>query len=103
MRNTEVIMNEFPLFSFLLLKIDLFLCVICLLVCLLLYYFVIRLIRMLLGWIVIQWLFLFSLIEDCWFLLLGQSLRIDLLSLAICFVDVYGAFCFICLFGDWMK
>ena len=49
MRNTEVIMNDFPLFSFPLLKIVLFLCVICLLVCLLLYYFVIRLIRILLG------------------------------------------------------
>jgi hypothetical protein len=37
---------------------------------------------------------LFSLVEDYWFLLLGQKLRIDFLSLSVSFVDVDGFFCF---------
>jgi len=57
-------MMVFPLFSFPLLKIVLFLCVICLLEGLLLYHFVMSLIRFLLGSTAIRWLFLFSVIED---------------------------------------
>jgi len=33
----------------------------------------------------------------------GSKFENRFLITSICFVDVYGAFCFLCLFGDWMK
>ena len=55
MRNSEVRVKEFPLFSFPLPKKVFISCVICLLLVLLLYYFVMRLIRSLLESTVIRW------------------------------------------------
>jgi hypothetical protein len=54
MRNDDVRMNEFPLFSFHFLRIFLFLGVVYLLVSLLLYYSVMGLIKFLLGSVVVQ-------------------------------------------------
>jgi hypothetical protein len=62
-RNNDVRMNEFPLFSFPFLRIVFFPGVDYLLVILLLYCFVRGLIRFLLGLVVARWLFLFSLIS----------------------------------------
>jgi len=55
---------NFLCFPFLFLELFLFLVVICLLLKLLLYYFMMGLIKFLLGSVVIRWLSLFSLLED---------------------------------------
>ena len=79
MRNSEVSMNECSLFPFPLLKIVFISLCNLFLVVLLLHYFVMGLIRFLLGSIIIRRLYLFSLCEYCCFLLFGQRLRIDIL------------------------
>jgi len=56
---------SFLYFLSLFLELFLFLGVLCLLVGLLLYYFVMGLIKLLLGSVVLRWVFWFSLKEDC--------------------------------------
>ena len=68
---------NFLCFLFVFLELFLFLVAACLLLNLLLfYYFFMGLVKILLGSVVIRWLFLFSLLEDYYFLLMEQMLRI---------------------------
>jgi hypothetical protein len=63
-RNNDVYMNEFPLFLYPFLRIA-FISWCSLPVSLLLYYYVMGLIKFLLGSVEVQWLFLFSLMGGC--------------------------------------
>jgi len=51
------------------------------------------LMKFLLGSIGVQWLFLFSLVKDYSFLLVGQKLRITFLTLPVYFVNVNSFLC----------
>ena len=52
------------------------------------------LIKFLLGFVVVQHMFFFSLMVDYEFMLMDQRLRIGFLSLSVCFICVRGFLCF---------